>query len=110
MAHIVTDSCIACKYTDCITVCPVDCFHEGPNFLVINPDDCIDCALCVSECPLGAIKTINELKPEEFIFVKLNSQLSKEWPVIYFEKEPLPFAEKMGKITDKLKNGYLKKE
>jgi ferredoxin len=55
MPFVVTDNCIKCKYTDCVEVCPVDCFHEGPNFLVIDPDECIDCTLCEPECPVNAI-------------------------------------------------------
>jgi ferredoxin len=55
MAYVVTENCIKCKFTDCVDVCPVDCFHEGPNFLVIDPEECIDCTLCVPECPAEAI-------------------------------------------------------
>ena len=55
MTFIVVESCIKCKYTDCVEVCPVDCFHEGPNMLVIDPDECIDCTLCEPECPVDAI-------------------------------------------------------
>jgi NAD-dependent dihydropyrimidine dehydrogenase PreA subunit len=55
MPFVVTENCIKCKHTDCVEVCPVDCFHEGPNFLVIDPDECIDCTLCEPECPVNAI-------------------------------------------------------
>lgn len=110
MAHIVTDSCIACKYTDCVTVCPVDCFHEGSNFLVIDPEECIDCGLCLVECPVSAIKTEYRLSPEEIIFVELNYSLSKLWPVINIKKAPLDQADNMAKINNKLQLGLLKKE
>lgn len=110
MAHIVTDSCIACKYTDCVTVCPVDCFHEGPNFLVIDPEECIDCALCVSECPAKAIKTEHNLNEEDEIFIEINRELSHKWPVISIQKSPLPHAEEMSKVQNKLSKGLLKKE
>ena len=82
MAFIVTENCIKCKYTDCVEVCPVDCFHEGPNFLVIDPDECIDCALCEPECPIEAIKPEDDLTDAEQVFVELNAELSKQWPVI----------------------------
>lgn len=110
MTHIVTDNCIACKYTDCVTVCPVDCFHEGPNFLVIDPEECIDCALCVVECPVKAIKTEHDLSEEESVFISLNKELSHKWPVISIKKSSLPDADNMATITDKLTSGLLKKE
>lgn len=109
MAHIVTDSCIACKYTDCVTVCPVDCFHEGINFLVIDPEECIDCGLCLVECPVNAIKTEHDLAPEETIFIELNYSLSKTWPVINIKKSQLAQADTMAKINNKLQLGLLKK-
>lgn len=102
MTHVVTDSCIACKYTDCVEVCPVDCFHEGANFLVINPHECIDCALCVSECPVNAIKPEGELTQTDLKFVALNAELSLKWPVINIKKEALDEADKMAKINGKL--------
>lgn len=110
MTHIVTDNCIACKYTDCVTVCPVDCFHEGPNFLVIDPEECIDCALCVSECPVKAIKTEHELTVEDEVFIKINRELSHKWPVISVQKSPLPQSGEMSKVSNKLSKGLLKKE
>jgi len=65
MTHVVTESCIKCKYTDCVDVCPVDCFHEGPNMLVIDPDECIDCAVCIPECPVNAIIPEEDLSEEQ---------------------------------------------
>ena len=82
MAYVVTEQCIRCKYTDCVDVCPVDCFHEGPNFLVINPEECIDCNLCVAECPVQAIYAEDDLPEDQKSFVEINAELSKRWPVI----------------------------
>ncbi len=82
MTFVVTESCIKCKYTDCVEVCPVDCFHEGPNFLVIDPDECIDCTLCVPECPVDAIFAEDDLPEDQKNFTALNAELAKQWPVI----------------------------
>lgn len=82
MPFIVTESCIKCKYTDCVEVCPVDCFHEGPNMLVIDPDECIDCTLCEPECPVEAIMADEDVPEEMHDFIELNAELSKNWPVI----------------------------
>ena len=89
MTYVVTESCIRCKYTDCVDVCPVDCFHEGPNFLVIDPDECIDCTLCVAECPVEAIFAEDDVPDEQREFIQLNAELAKVWkPLI--EKKPAP--------------------
>lgn len=93
MTYIVTDNCIACKYTDCVEVCPVDCFYEGPNFLVIHPDECIDCALCEPECPVNAIFSEDELPADQQEFMELNKDLSEKWPNITEMKDALPDAE-----------------
>src|SRR6187455_315433 len=77
MTYVVTESCIKCKYTDCVDVCPVDCFREGPNFLVIDPDECIDCTLCVAECPVDAIFAEDDVPPDQQPFKALNAELSK---------------------------------
>ncbi len=82
MTFVVTEQCIKCKYTDCVEVCPVDCFHEGPNFLVIDPDECIDCTLCEPECPVEAIYADDELPEGQEAFVEINARLAKMWPVI----------------------------
>ena len=82
MTFVVTESCIKCKYTDCVEVCPVDCFYEGPNFLAINPDECIDCALCEPECPVNAIVSEDELPADQQEFLELNARLSNKWPNI----------------------------
>lgn len=102
MTFVVTESCIRCKYTDCVEVCPVDCFREGPNFLVIDPDECIDCALCEPECPVNAIQSEDELPEAQKQFLALNAELSKEWPVITRNKGPLPDAEEWKTVTEKL--------
>lgn len=87
MTYVVTEDCIKCKYTDCVEVCPVDCFHEGPNFLVIDPDECIDCTLCEPECPIEAIVPEDDLPEEQAQFLALNAELAKDWPVITEMKE-----------------------
>lgn len=92
MTYVVTDNCIKCKYTDCVEVCPVDCFHEGPNFLVIDPEECIDCTLCEPECPAEAIFAEDDVPAGQEAFTELNAELSKVWPVIAEQKEPLPDA------------------
>jgi ferredoxin len=89
MAYVVTESCIKCKYTDCVDVCPVDCFREGPNSLVIDPDECIDCTLCVSECPVEAIYAEDDVPEDQRSFIALNAELAKTWPAI-LEKRSAP--------------------
>jgi len=102
MAYVVTESCIKCKYTDCVDVCPVDCFREGPNFLVIDPDECIDCTLCVAECPVEAICAEDDVPPEQLGFVALNAELSKLWKPIIERKDPPPDADRWKGVKDKL--------
>ena len=102
MTFVVTESCIKCKYTDCVDVCPVDCFHEGPNFLVIDPDECIDCTLCEPECPVEAIYSEDELPKGQEQFIKLNAELSLEWPVITDVKDPLDDADEWAKKENKV--------
>ena len=102
MAFIVTDNCIKCKYTDCVEVCPVDCFYEGPNFLVIDPDECIDCALCEPECPAEAIFSEDALPAGQEQFVEINADLAGKWPNITEKKDPLPDAEEWDGKPDKL--------
>ncbi|MBL6683370.1 MAG: ferredoxin family protein [SAR86 cluster bacterium] len=101
MAFIVTDSCIECKHTDCVEVCPVDCFYEGENFLVINPDECIDCGLCEPECPVDAIFSEDELPADQIKFIEINEELSKKWPNISQKKDVLPQAEEYKSQKDK---------
>ena len=93
MTYVVTDNCIKCKYTDCVDVCPVDCFKEGPNFLVIDPDECIDCAVCVVECPAEAIYAEADVPENQKHFIQINAELAKKWDYITVKKDPLPDAE-----------------
>jgi ferredoxin len=90
---VVTDACIGCKYTDCVAVCPVECFHEGLNFLVINPAVCIDCGICVAECPVEAIVDEKDLLESQAEYLALNIRLAQQWPLITAAQEPLPEAE-----------------
>ena len=93
MTFVVTENCIKCKYTDCVEVCPVDCFHEGPNFLVIDPEECIDCTLCEPECPAEAIYPEDDLPAGQEMFIEINAELSRQWPVITEQKTPPADAE-----------------
>ena len=86
MTYVVTEACIKCKYTDCVEVCPVDCFYEGDNMLVIDPDICIDCGVCEPECPVEAIKPDTEPGVEDWL--KLNAEYAKQWPNITVKREP----------------------
>jgi ferredoxin len=105
MTHVVTEACIRCKYTDCVDVCPVDCFREGPNFLTIDPDECIDCAVCIPECPVNAIYAEEDLPKDQVHMTALNAELAKlpTWKSITKRKAPLPDAEEWKDKTGKLK-------
>ncbi|CAB3687742.1 MULTISPECIES: ferredoxin FdxA [Achromobacter] len=102
MTHVVTENCIKCKYTDCVDVCPVDCFREGPNFLVIDPDECIDCAVCIPECPANAIYAEEDVPQDQLNFIALNAELSPEFASISRAKKPLPDADDWNGKQDKL--------
>ncbi len=104
MTYVCTDACVKCKYTDCVEVCPVDCFYEGKNFLVINPDECIDCGVCEPECPVEAIKPDTEPGMEKW--VAINREYSEKWPNITMKKDPLPEAEEFAMITDKFEKYF----
>ena len=105
MTHVVTESCIRCKYTDCVDVCPVDCFREGPNMLVIDPDECIDCAVCIPECPVNAIYAEEDVPSDQMAFIQINVDLARAdgWTSITKRKAPLPDADDWKDKTDKLK-------
>ena len=104
MTYVVTENCIQCKYTDCVDVCPVDCFVEGPNFLAINPDECIDCTLCVAECPAEAIFAEDDVPADQQHFIELNARLAQVWPAITSKKDALPDADanngRSGKLAE----------
>ncbi len=102
MTFVVGEQCIKCKYTDCVEVCPVDCFYEGPNFLVIHPDECIDCALCEPECPVDAIYSEDELPEDQQVYMELNTELAEIWPCITEMKESPPDAKEWEGKPDKL--------
>ncbi len=104
MTYVVTDNCIKCKYTDCVEVCPVDCFYEGENFLVINPDECIDCGVCEPECPAEAILPDTEPGLEKWI--ELNAEYSEKWPNITEKKDPMPDAAEFDGKPNKLEQFF----
>jgi ferredoxin len=106
MTYVVAENCIRCKYTDCVEVCPVDCFREGENFLVIDPDECIDCSLCVPECPANAIYAADDVPAEQLQFIALNAELARVWrPIISKQDAPadadewLNIKNKIGMLT-----------
>ena len=101
MTYVVTDKCIKCKYTDCVEVCPVDCFYEGENMLVINPDECIDCGVCEPECPIEAIKPDAEVSSK---IIELNREYSQKWDVITEKKDPLESADEFKDKENKIQH------
>ena len=103
MTHLVTENCINCKHSDCVEVCPVDCFYEGENFLSINPDECIDCGVCIPECPVDAIVADSDLPEEQrIIWLDINTRTSAVWPQITRKKDPLPDHEYWNGKPDKI--------
>lgn len=102
MTFVVNANCIKCKYTDCVEVCPVDCFHEGPNYLVIDPEECIDCTLCEPECPVDAILSEDDLPADQQHFLQLNAELSQVWPVLTEKKDAPGDAAEWEDVPDKL--------
>ncbi|WP_119355161.1 ferredoxin FdxA [Azohydromonas sediminis] len=101
MTFVVLDACIRCKYTDCVDVCPVDAFREGRNMLVIDPGDCIDCALCVPECPVAAIVPEEDVPPDQQDFIVTNATLARLWPPITRSKPAPPDADDWAKVSPK---------
>jgi ferredoxin len=101
MTYVVTESCIRCKYTDCVEVCPVDCFREGPNFLAIDPDECIDCNLCVAECPVEAIFAEDDLPDDQQHYKAINAELARLWQPINGRKPAPPDAEQWKAVKPK---------
>lgn len=102
MTYVVLENCIKCKYTDCVEVCPVDCFHEGPNFLVIDPEECIDCGVCEPECPVEAIVPEDDVPAGQDHMIALNAELVEQWPVITEKKETPSDAEDWNGKPNKL--------
>ncbi|RRQ20348.1 DUF3470 domain-containing protein [Guyparkeria sp. SCN-R1] len=101
MTYVVTENCIKCKYTDCVSVCPVDAFCEGPEMLVIDPEICIDCDVCVAECPAGAIFDEHDVPEDQTDFIELNSRLAEQWPTISEMKDPPADAEEWDGVPGK---------
>ncbi len=101
MTYVVTEPCIRCRFTDCVEVCPVDCFHGGPNALVIDPTVCIDCAVCVPECPVEAIYPDDEVPEDQQAFIALNARLAQQWPVVARHEPPPADAEDWMAVRDK---------
>ncbi|MDA1264280.1 MAG: ferredoxin family protein [Planctomycetota bacterium] len=101
MTYVVAEPCIKCKYTDCVDVCPVDCFKEGVNFLAIDPDECIDCGACVPECPTEAIFEETEVPEKWAEYVELNAKLGALWPVITDKKDALEDADEWKDVAEK---------
>ena len=101
MTFVVTEACIKCKYTYCVEVCPVDCFHEGPNFLVIDPEECIDCTLCEPECPIEAIYPEDDLPSGQEKYIEINKELSEKWPVITAMIDAPDDADDWAQVKDK---------
>lgn len=106
MTYVVTENCIRCKYTDCVDVCPVECFHEGPEFLVIDPEECIDCDVCVAECPAEAIFSEDDLPESQQQFLEINARLAQKWPVITVKIDPPDDADEWNGMAGKIQ--YLK--
>jgi len=101
MTHIVAEPCVKCKYTDCVDVCPVDCFREGENTLVIDPDECIDCGACVPECPTEAIFAEEDLPEKWEDYIEYNTKMSADWPEISEQKDALDDADDWKEVEDK---------
>ena len=107
MTFVVTEACIKCKYTDCVEVCPVDCFYEGENMLVIHPDECIDCGVCEPECPAEAI--IPDTEPEAEKWLETNTKYASEWPNITQKIDPPADADKFAEEAGKFEKYFSEK-
>ena len=103
MTYVVTEACIKCKYTDCVEVCPVDCFYEGKNMLAINPDECIDCGVCEPECPIEAIKPESEELTRD---LEINRKYASIWPQITAKKDPMPEADQHKEEANKFEKYF----
>ena len=101
MTYVITESCIRCRYTDCVEVCPVDCFHAGEKMLVINPEECIDCNLCINDCPVDAIYAEDDVPDDQKEFIDINAKMSQIWPVLSTKEDPPSDADYWSKIKSK---------
>lgn len=101
MPFIVTEPCVQCKYTDCVEVCPMDCFVEGPNFLAIDPAGCIDCSVCVPQCPVDAIVNAKEANEAQQPYIAINAQAASVWPSIRQRQAPMPDHAQWAGVADK---------
>lgn len=101
MTYVVAEPCIKCKYTECVSVCPVSCFREGVDCLVIDPNECIDCNACVDQCPAHAIYYERELPARWLEYKELNAKYAAIWPMIERSKAPLPTADELKNISPK---------
>jgi ferredoxin len=104
VTYVVNDNCIKCKYTDCVEVCPVDCFYEGENMLVIHPDECIDCGVCEPECPADAIKPDTEPGLEQWL--QVNAEYASKWPNITAKKAAPPDAKDFEGVPEKFEKYF----
>ena len=107
MTYVVTDACVMCKHTDCVEVCPVDCFYEGENFLAIHPDECIDCGVCEPECPVDAI--IADTEDGDGKWAAINAKYAEIWPNITQKIDPMPDAEKFASEPGKYEKYFSEK-
>ncbi|MGH6761253.1 MAG: ferredoxin FdxA [Phyllobacterium sp.] len=104
MTYVVTDNCIRCKYMDCVEVCPVDCFYEGDNMLVIHPDECIDCGVCEPECPAEAIKPDTEPSLDKWL--QINAEYAEKWPNITAKRDAPADAKEMDGVANKFEQFF----
>jgi ferredoxin len=104
MTHVVTENCIKCKYQDCVEVCPVDCFYAGENMLVIHPDECIDCGVCIPECPAEAI--IPDTDEEADKWLEINREYAEKWPNIVETSKPMDGADEWKDVPNKFRDHF----
>jgi ferredoxin len=102
MTYVVTDNCIQCKHTECVDICPADAFREGANFLAIDPEECVDCGLCVPECPEEAIFAESELDDKDGHFIALNAEMAEQWPLIIESKPAMANVNQYSGVADKI--------
>lgn len=101
MAYVVMEQCIRCVYTDCVDVCPVECFHDAGEMLVIDPQECIDCGACVPACPVDAIVFDEDIPKDQEGFISINAKLAQDTPIIFASKNPHPQAKRYREVPNK---------